>query len=138
MIVNCPYCCGVAELVTGEQIYPGHPHLWSRHFWLCASCNAYVGTHRDSADHAPLGRLADATLRKEKQRAHAAFDPLWRAKMKRESCGKKAARNAGYKWLALQLGIDRNDCHIGMFDVAMCQRVVAVCEERKIGRGEAA
>ncbi len=47
------------------------------------------------------------------------FDPLWR--------DKKMKRKAAYTWLADQLGIHVNDCHIGMFDVDMCRRVVEVC-----------
>jgi hypothetical protein len=38
--------------------------------------------------------------------------------------------------LAEQLGINRSQCHIGMFDVAQCQRVVevvtAVASQRRV------
>jgi hypothetical protein len=38
-------------------------------------------------------------------------------------------RHEAYGWLANQLGLSRDDCHIGMFDVAQCERVVRVCTQ---------
>ena len=67
----------------------------------------------------PLGRLANAELRAAKMAAHDAFDPLWRASGVR--------RNAAYRWLATAIGVELSKCHIGMFDVATCQRVVSAC-----------
>jgi hypothetical protein len=72
--------------------------------------------------------LANAELRAAKSRAHRAFDALWKAKIRKESCHKAQARGAGYKWLAEKLSIPREECHIGMFDVALCARVVDVCK----------
>ncbi len=59
--------------------------------------------------------------------AHAAFDPLWKAKQRKEGISASKARGAGYLWLANTLGIERKDCHIGMMDRATAQRVVALC-----------
>lgn len=58
-------------------------------------------------------------------RAHTAFDRLWKG---------GGDRSAAYAWLAGALGISKNECHIGMFDVDMCKRVVRVCDG--IGRFE--
>lgn len=120
--VPCPYCG------KGARYWPTSAHLYSgREYgpvWECAPCQAWVGCHPDGR---PLGRLADRSLRQAKMKAHEAFDPMWKAKARKERIGAKAARNAGYAWLARQLGIEREDCHIGMFDLAMCNRVVAVC-----------
>ena len=69
--------------------------------------------------------------------AHAAFDPLWRAKMARDSCTKSQARKAGYRWLAEQLGMPYKKTHIGDFDLAECQRVVEVCNMVNAARAEA-
>jgi hypothetical protein len=71
--------------------------------------------------------LADAELRGWKKKAHSVFDPLWRKKIEREGCSKSFARKAGYRWLSEQLDIPFEKCHIGEFDVDMCQRVVEVC-----------
>ena len=119
--IKCPYCSKPAILVTGDVVYPHRPDLSEKHFYMCYTCNAHVGCHPGTTN--PLGRLANAELRKAKQAAHAAFDPLWR--------DGKQKRKAAYKWLASQLGIHVNDCHIGMFDVEMCRLVVEACKPRK-------
>lgn len=126
---RCPYCRCTAEKVTGQVVYPRRRDLWDKIICRCELCDAWVGCHPGT--DVPLGRLADADLRTAKQRAHAAFDPLWKKKMERDQCGKGAARRAGYTWLAEQLGIRREDCHIGMMDVALCERVVEVCQDAR-------
>ncbi len=126
----CPYCTKPAALVGGDVIYPHRPDLAEKKFWSCEPCGAYVGCHPASApgkggqgDGAkPLGRLANAELRRAKQAAHAAFDPLWMA-------GPLKRREA-YGWLAQQLGVPFPDCHIGEFDVELCRKVVQVCTTR--------
>lgn len=115
-MINCDYCGKPAELVHGNVIYPHRPDLASKLIYRCIPCAAYVGCHEGTEK--PLGRLANSELRKAKMRAHAAFDPLWK------SGGMKRA--SAYKWLAGQLGIEGKDCHIGMFDVDRCNRVVEV------------
>lgn len=124
-MVACDYCKRPAELVTGREIYPRRPDLFRLHFWRCEPCGAYVGCHKAEGGNGdgtkPLGRLANAELRAAKIRAHAAFDPLWRER------GMK--RHKAYGWLAERLGIQKSECHIGMMDVAMCERVVDACVE---------
>ena len=124
---TCPYCGGTAKLVPGTSIDPHRPDLAPRKFWSCKPCEAYVGVHRNSPRMVPLGRLADAELRREKRRAHAAFDPLWLRKMTRDECSPGEARSAGYKWLARELGIPPRECHIGWMDAETCRRVVEIC-----------
>ena len=124
-MVICPYCGMNAELVDSSEVYTRSYGL----IWLCRPCDAYVGTHRNSTDHVPLGRLANAELRRWRVNAHSAFDPLWLAKMRRDGCSKGQARKAGYQWLAEQLGVPMSECHIGMFDVDMCKRVVQICSD---------
>lgn len=115
----CPYCQKFSEQVTGAKIYPHRPDLYGKTFYLCEPCDAYVGCHPGTTN--PLGRLANAELRKAKNRAHAAFDPIWKSGQKK--------RGSAYAWLAEQLGIDGKDCHIGMMDVEMCKAVVLACEQ---------
>lgn len=124
--VKCPYCGSDAEMVGGEEIYPHRTDLASLKFWRCAPCEAYVGCHKPNPKMGhdgthPLGRLANAELRKAKWDAHSAFDPLWR------DDGPMRRREA-YAWLAKGLGIGFEDCHIGEFDVAMCKRVVLLSQ----------
>jgi hypothetical protein len=121
---TCLECGQRAELVQSQRIYPRRPDLWNRPMWLCA-CGAYTGCHEGT--ERPKGRPAAKATRDARMAAHAAFDPLWQAKQRRDACSKKAARSAGYQWLADQLGIDAKDCHIGMMDAATALRVAELC-----------
>lgn len=124
MCVTCDYCGREAELVDSAEVYHGRSYGL---IWLCRPCWAWVGVHESSKNHAPLGRLANSELRGWKIRAHAAFDPIWRARFMAGD-GKTKARAEAYKWLAAQLEIPPRNCHIGMFDVELCKRAVDVCE----------
>lgn len=125
----CPYCGEFSVKVTGKEIYPHRPDLSHKAFYQCAPCDARVGCHPGTDK--PLGRLADAELRRWKNIAHAAFDPRWRA-LVGPSNPKHRARNGLYERLAELLGIPREDCHIGMMDVAMCRRVYAICKSGEL------
>lgn len=118
--VMCDYCGKRAELVDGSVVYPNHIDLREKLFWYCAPCRAWVGVHKGTAR--PLGRLADYVLRKAKIRAHAAFDPLFNRG--------EISRQSAYKWLSESLGISSDLCHIGMFDLETCSKVVEVCKKR--------
>lgn len=102
----CPYCNCAFVLVDGDVIYPHRQDLKSRKFYLCEPCNAYVGCH--AGTDMPFGRLANAELRKAKMDAHTAFDSYWK------NAG--ISRGQAYHWLCKKLGIDFEDCHIGMFN----------------------
>lgn len=115
MTLRCPYCQAAAELVGGDVIYPHRPDLASKFFWRCAPCDAYVGCHPTGDFKTPLGRLADAELRREKMKAHAAIDPYWRQGRLR--------RGEVYAKLAFLMNLPKNQAHIGMFDVAQCKAV---------------
>lgn len=127
-IVVCDYCSKPAELVTGDRIYPNRPDLHEKLFWRCVPCEAYVGCHMPKArlgftGKEPLGRLADKSLRRAKNAAHAAFDPLWKDGLMR--------RKSAYAWLAGALGISVARCHIGEFDLATCQAVVELATAKR-------
>ena len=120
-----PYCGVGAVLFLNSGRFYG-----SRDFgpvWACEPCKAWVGTHKNSHGHRPLGRLANKELRVAKILAHHTLDALWHRKMVRDHVRKKEARTAAYKWLAEQMQIERRDCHIGMFDIAQCDRVIEIC-----------
>ena len=128
----CMYCSSRSELVTGRDIYPHRPDLYTLKFYACKPCDSYVGCHKGTI--IPLGRLANAELRRAKKEAHAAFDPIWKDRFEQKSqidpSYKKAmARSGRYKRLAELLGIEMKECHIGMFDVDMCRRVVQLCKD---------
>jgi zinc-finger-containing domain len=128
-VVLCPYCgAGAALMASSADVYHGRDY---GPLWACMPCGAWVGCHKGT--DRPLGRLANKELREWKVKAHAAFDPLWKRKLekRRQERGadypQGAARGSGYKWLAEQLGIPQKDCHVGLFDVEMCKRVVKIC-----------
>ncbi len=117
--VLCDYCGKPTRFVDDSIVY-------GRSFgmiYYCRECRAWVGVHRGTDQ--PLGRLADAELRKYKKAAHAAFDPIWRRT--------QITRRDAYKWLAEQLGISEEETHIGMFDVNRCKQAIAVCKKRMEG-----
>lgn len=118
---SCPVCNTYAMLVGGEEIYPHRPDLHHKKFWACLMHDAYVGCHPDSTR--PLGRLADAATRRLKVNAHAAFDPIWKSK--------ELTRSRAYHWLADQLGIPPQECHMGSLSDDHLRRVVVVCKEYK-------
>ena len=100
----CPYCKQPSVLVQTQYGY----------MYECAPCDARVGTHKGTTD--ALGRLANATLRKLKQEAHAQFDKLWREGF--------MGRREAYRWLSQSVGVPIDYCHIGMFGENTCQKVV--------------
>ncbi len=116
----CPYCGEPSKLVSGLVIYPHRPDLEDRWFYLCKPCDAFVGTHKGTKT--PLGRLANAELRRAKKEAHIAFDPLF-------ELGKFKTRHLAYEWLAKELDIPLKKCHIGEFDVDTCKKVIIICSK---------
>tara|TARA_R110000851_G_scaffold84297_1_gene183829 strand:+ start:53 stop:418 length:366 start_codon:yes stop_codon:yes gene_type:complete len=121
MRLLCPYCGNNAELCKGDKVYPKRTDLHKLNFWRCDPCGAKVGTHKGTTN--PLGRLANTQLRYWKIKAHSAFDPKWR--------NGDLKRGSAYKWLAGKMDMRERDCHIGMFDVSQCKKVVAICSTNK-------
>ena len=120
--IKCDYCHREAKRVGAEKLYPHRRDLIGKWFWECAPCGAYVGCHPGTTT--PLGRLANPELRRAKQRVHAVLDPLWKSgKMKRKEV---------YDMLAKSLNLSPQNCHVGMFDVDLCRRAVAL--KNKKGR----
>jgi zinc-finger-containing domain len=120
---TCPYCGNLAECVPGSCVYPHRRDLDEKWFWRCVPCGAWVGTHLGTKT--PLGRLANAELRRWKMRAHEVFDPIWRnhANNKRQ---KQRAKSAAYRALADALEIPPAEAHIGMFSIELCQRTIEI------------
>lgn len=92
-------------------------------FYSCRTWPACDGTHGAHPDGEPLGVPADKATKLARRRAHELFDQLYvrRGRM---------SRSDAYAWLAKRLKLTKDECHIGRFDVARCERVVAVVKER--------
>ena len=122
-MVECPYCGREAALVDSSEVY-------SKSYgkiWLCHPCSAWVGVHKGT--DRPLGTLADDTTRHARKMAHRRFDPIWKSKKQ----GRGKARSKAYAWLAEELGITPAGCHIGLFDVETCVRVIEICVAKARG-----
>jgi endogenous inhibitor of DNA gyrase (YacG/DUF329 family) len=132
-VVNCPYCGQPALLVDDTEIYG---RTYGGKMWLCRGCTAWVGTHKGSKNHHPLGRLATAELRELKIQTHALFDPLWRAAIKHRGWSKNYARGKAYRWLAEKMEIPVAECHVGMFDETRARLAIRVLLKRESVRGE--
>lgn len=95
-------------------------------FFVCP-CGARVGCHPRTA--LPIGRPASGATRALRHQAHTAFDAIWLGLRTKASGATVARRAKAYKWLARQLGIRTEDCHIGWFNAAECRRVIEICTQ---------
>jgi len=127
MPVICQYCHRPAELSSGAQEYPDHPHLARKKVWVCRFCDARVGCHDDT--DVPLGSLADGKLRAARQAGHGAFDTLWREMWCTNGGSEQQARSTAYAWLADQLGIPAEQCRFAGLEYEMCLRATLICRE---------
>lgn len=116
----CPNCAGPARLTNSREIYGkdyGAAYVCKRF----PACDCYVGCHKGTTK--PLGTLAGAELRRLRNQAHGAFDPLWT-----RSKDRRGARTLAYRWLAAQLGVA--EIHIGESDAEACARIIAAVKKR--------
>lgn len=100
---------------TRRFLYPnGQP----RKFWGCTRyplCKVVHGAHPDGR---PLGTPTDKEGKQARIAAHDEFDAMIRER--------NWGRTGAYIWLARQMGLQKEDCHIGAFDKEQCMRVVEI------------
>lgn len=121
--MKCPYCGAEVILRDATFIYHNSKSKDWGNMWVCSNypkCNSYVGCHQGTS--LPLGRLANERLRTLKMEAHKQFDPIWKSGLMN--------RKDAYKWLSSMLGISMEECHIGLFDIKMCQKVIHLCKKQ--------
>lgn len=123
--MKCPYCG--AEVVLKDYDFIHRSKYINKnkneHVWVCSNypeCDSYVGCHEGTT--LPLGRPANARLRTLKKEAHKQFDPIWKSGL--------MSRKEAYVWLSSVLHIPLEECHIGLFDIKMCQRVIHLCKKQ--------
>lgn len=87
--------------------------------YYCTNCHSWVGTYQHRPDIA-YGPLADFNTRKKRADAHHWFDKLWSKHEDRENL---------YTQLAQEMGIERNECHFGMFDEAQCDKAIEIIKK---------
>ena len=126
-IGKCPYCGSEVVLKDADYVYHSKKAKDYPKVWVCSNypeCDAYVGCHKGT--DVPMGRLANLRLRTLKIEAHKQFDVIWKSRA--------MTRRTAYYWLAKHLGINIKDCHIGMFDIKECQRVIHLCKSFRCKR----
>jgi len=119
----CPYCGAPAEICDSVKVYPNRKSYGR--MLVCTrfpECDAYVGCH--SRSNLPKGTMANAELRSLRKEAHDLFDVGWK--------NSHITRSKAYAWLAEQLGLRKEEAHIGLFDPATCRKVIALCRSLKV------
>lgn len=90
-------------------------------FYGCSQYPSCKGTHGAHPDGTPLGIPADAATRKSRMSAHAALEDI------KSAYG--WTTNDTYRWLSKNMGMPRDDVHIGVFTKDECDYVVSICQE---------
>jgi len=121
--MDCPYCNNTAQWVENKAVY-GDNIGKSYMVWLCQPCDAYVGCHNNSKE--PLGIIADKITREWRQKAHKAFDPLWKSG--------NMSRSEAYKKLNACFN---QEIHIGQAGEVTCKRIISFVKDFKRAEDEA-
>lgn len=74
----------------------------------------------------PRAMPSNKDTREARVAAHYRLDAFWKIAMSQRQLAKHEARGRAYEWLAEQLEMAQLDCHIELFDVETCERVVAI------------
>jgi len=83
------------------------------------SCTATHSCHQETGK--PMGIPADKETKSWRMKAHEAFDEVWKKKLNK--------RQLAYLWLRTAMGMSREDCHIGRFDITFCKKVIEICKD---------
>lgn len=113
---KCPYCKQPTKYVDSIEVY-GKSYGF---IYLCRPCDAFVGVHHGNSTESK-GSVANKQLREWRKRAHQAFDPIQFQNKKNWN------RNKAYSWLSEQMGLPKTVCHIGMFSINKCKKVIEIC-----------
>ena len=116
-ILTCPECGGTMVLKESQ-----YGPLYGCTRW--PDCDCSHGAHPNGD---PLGVPANKATRLARMEAHDAFDVM------RLATGRN--RSDAYRWLQDQMGMTREQCHMGKFDIDICKLVVEVCERASAAKG---
>lgn len=116
----CRYCGSPVVYTSNAEIY-GREYGEDR-CYLCRNCRAFVGVHPGT--DTPLGTLANEELRRYRKAAHFWFDKIWK------SPTRITTRDKAYKWLSKELGLPKEETHIGMFEKEQCEKVMEISQRR--------
>lgn len=115
---ECIHCGTIAEPVPAFEVYGGVRWARGKWLWVCGNCNARVGCHGKGLR--PLGRPANAELRRARMLLHGRrLDPLWKSG--------KMTRNEVYGRLRKAMGLTTDECHVGEFDLDQTREAWVIC-----------
>ncbi|MCK5662505.1 MAG: hypothetical protein KAI17_03415 [Thiotrichaceae bacterium] len=123
-IPTCPYCGTLSELCTINVFY-GRP-IKKGYLYVCRDypeCNSYVGCHPGTIR--PLGSMANKELRTYRSELHALFDPQWK-----NAIPKQKVRSELYHWLAGELSLPVEKCHMAYFNLEEAKQALQICRAK--------
>jgi ssDNA-binding Zn-finger/Zn-ribbon topoisomerase 1 len=112
--LKCGECGGGMEIRVSKDERP---------FYGCIKYPDCTGTVGAFPDGRPMGIPGDKETRKARIEAHQYFDILWKAPEG------KMSRRAAYVWLKEVMGKSDAEARFGLFDIADCQRAVALIKQ---------
>ena len=115
--LECPECG--APMVLRETKKYRYNDGTPRKFYGCCRFPACDGVHGAHQSGEPYGIPANKETKRARMKAHDSFDALWKHG--------DMTRKQAYMFLATEMGIAFDDCHIGRFDKDQCKQVVDIC-----------
>lgn len=117
---ECNVCgSGSVKLVNNELLYHNSYGEWP-YIYMCMDCKAAVSIHHHT--RIPMGTLADGPTREARRTAKSVFNRLW--------INHRFRRSAAYEWLATEMGIPKEECHFGLFDMNQCKQAIRIVDEK--------
>lgn len=121
-----PFCaeCGAPMVLrqTGRFRYRNGS---VRRFWGCSRYPMCRGIHGAHPNGEPMGIPAGIATKQKRIEAHAA--------MRAYQTAHGLSTNELYILLQSAFGMSAEECHVGRFDGALCDRVVMLCETGGLG-----
>ena len=117
---NCHNCKSPNIELKHSSEFKGEPNKPHSFIWFCNECEATVGCHKGT--FYPLGYMADKKTRQKRRYLHCLFDPLWNSRA--------MSRSDAYDWLAEQLDISPDACHISMMNSQQLGRAIWICKNQ--------
>ncbi|MBR2246913.1 MAG: hypothetical protein IJ880_07820 [Bacilli bacterium] len=116
----CRYC-------GSPVVYTSNAEIYGREYgdgkcYLCRNCRSFVGVHPGT--DIPLGTLANEELRRYRKAAHFWFDKIWKKPTR------IMTRDKAYKWLSKEIGLPKEQTHIGMFEKEQCEKVMEISQKK--------
>lgn len=120
----CPYCGNPSVWMQDAKVYG---RSYGGYVYACLPCDAFVGCHKQGKNNETKGTLANKDLRDLRCAAHRLFDPMWKVAVRERGWSKSKARRIAYAWLARELGLSVENCHIGHLRDDDVKRVITAC-----------